>query len=344
MTTTPLVSILAVSYNHEDWVIETLDSIRHQTYGNIQLVIIDDCSTDNTVPLIEAWLIKHQVDCIFIAHKTNQGICKTYNEGVHLCEGEYYSTLSCDDVLLPIKTEKQLTFFEKQPKEVGMIYSDAKIIHTLTGDISPSFIEAYRGDKKKPSGNIFNDLIEDNFIPAMSTLVRKAVFIELQGFDENLIFEDYDFFLRISHKHSVIYLDEVFVDYKIHGNNFNLKMHNISGYHWSLVLIYQKHATNSKTANKKLINLFDQLTTLREQQVYIEQKERDIKEQQLYIEQKEQGIQQQQLYIEQKELDIQQQQKYIDRKELDIKELKEYITQLDLKKDNAQLGQELKNN
>jgi glycosyltransferase involved in cell wall biosynthesis len=267
MRNTPLVSILAVSYNHEDWVIEALDSIRHQTYSNIQLVIIDDCSTDNTVTLIEAWLKKHQIDCVFITHKSNKGICKTYNEGVSLCEGKYYSTLSCDDTLAHEKTEKQVTYFEQQGEEVGMIYSDATILSSETGAITKSFIKKHRKDNLKPTGNIFNELIQQNFVPAMSILVRKKAFDHLKGFDEDLIFEDYDFFLRMAKQYKILYLNANLVQYRIHNDNFNIKMLRTPGYNWSLTLIFLKHCEYSVIAKNRLsslISLLDQLPDIKE--------------------------------------------------------------------------------
>ncbi len=262
----PLVSVLAVSYNHAEFVIETLESIRKQTYANIQLVILDDCSTDNTVELINAWIKEYNVACTFIAHTENKGVCKTYNEGVGLCKGKYYSTVSCDDILALDKTVKQVEFFEKQGDTVGMVYSDAEIFDKRKSNTG-LFIELYRKDGSKPSGEIFEELITGNFIPAMSVLVRKDVFDELGGFDEELIFEDYDFFLRLARKYKVLFLDEKCVKYRVHGDNLHLKMHQIGGYNQTMGQIYLKHFEYSQVAKKKLydsFNLLDQLKSLPE--------------------------------------------------------------------------------
>ena len=75
--TDPLVSIVALCYNHESYLKETLDSILNQTYKNIQLIIIDDCSKDNSISLIKNWIHKNKVECVFIAHKENRGVCKS---------------------------------------------------------------------------------------------------------------------------------------------------------------------------------------------------------------------------------------------------------------------------
>ena len=258
----PLVSILAVSYNHAEFVIETLESIRKQTYQNIQLVIIDDYSTDNTVELIEGWIKEHQVVCTFIAHQENQGVCKTYNEGLNLCKGKYYSTISCDDVMLPEKTTKQVEFFEKQDDTVGMVYSDAEVFDERDNTTN-SFIETYRKDTIKPTGEIFEELMKENFIPAMSVLIKKSVFDELNGFDEELIFEDYDLFLRLARSYNVLYLNACFIQYRVHGENLHLKMQEIRGYNQTMGRIYLKHFEYSEIAKQKLYDSFDLLDNLK---------------------------------------------------------------------------------
>ena len=88
----PLVSVFIVTYNSSDYIIEALDSVRNQTYPNIELVVSDDCSTDNTVPLVKDWM-KSYGSCfsrteIVVAPK-NQGIPSNYNRAVNACHGEW---------------------------------------------------------------------------------------------------------------------------------------------------------------------------------------------------------------------------------------------------------------
>ena len=76
----PLVTVIATCFNHERFVVECLESIRAQTYPNIQLIIADDCSTDGSVPLIRDWLTQTGTVCTLILHQQNQGVCRTRNE------------------------------------------------------------------------------------------------------------------------------------------------------------------------------------------------------------------------------------------------------------------------
>ena len=254
----PLVSLLIVSYNHSKWILETLESVRNQTYKNLQIVIIDDCSSDNTVEIIQNWIDTNQIDCTFIAHKENQGVCKTYNEGVGLCDGKYYSSVSGDDILNKNKTEKQVAFFENQDDSVAMIYSDAVMFFEDNLERKENFIEFHRKDNQKPSGKIFEELLHRNFIPGMSSLVRKSVFNELGGFDEDLIFEDYDLYLRIAKKYDINYLDGSFVKYRMHEANMHKSLIDLPQYQLSRGLMFLKHDHSlAKEQLKKIFNLAD---------------------------------------------------------------------------------------
>ncbi len=251
----PLVSILAVSFNHESYCIEALDSILNQTYPNIQLVIVDDCSQDNTVEVIKSWITENDVDCKFITHSENKGTCKTYNEGMSYCKGKYYSTLSCDDILLPGKTSKQVALFEKLGGEYGMLYSDAEMFFEDDADRREGFIAYHRKDQEKPDGDVFAELLDRNFIPAMSCLIRKDVFDQLGGFDDDLLYEDYDFFLRLSKKYKVKYVDFVSVNYRMHISNLHKKAIDMPGYHVAKGKMFLKHFGDPR-ANEQLVELF----------------------------------------------------------------------------------------
>ena len=99
----PLVSIIALCYNQEEFLCETLESIKAQTYKNLELIIIDDCSTDQSVKKIESWIKANNHNCNFITNKENLGLVKSLNIAVKKCKGKYYSLIACDDIYLPKK-------------------------------------------------------------------------------------------------------------------------------------------------------------------------------------------------------------------------------------------------
>src|SRR6266508_3803591 len=100
----PLVTVFVGSYNQSRFVEECLDSVRHQTYPNLQIIIFDDCSKDNSVAVIDTWLKRHRLDWQFIPHSRNIGICASLNEVLRLARGKYISMVAADDVWQPDKT------------------------------------------------------------------------------------------------------------------------------------------------------------------------------------------------------------------------------------------------
>jgi glycosyltransferase involved in cell wall biosynthesis len=194
----PLVTVLVGCYNQSRFVEECLDSVRRQTYPNLQVIIFDDCSNDNSVSVINGWLKKHRLDWPFISHNRNIGICASLNEVLRLARGKYISMVAADDVWLPDKTARQVKMMEQMPADVGVLYSDAFQMDENGETLSQMFVEAHRNFVVPPEGFLFDVLWEGNFIPAMATLIRRECFNQVGTYDEDLCFEDWDMWMRIS--------------------------------------------------------------------------------------------------------------------------------------------------
>jgi glycosyltransferase involved in cell wall biosynthesis len=136
-TDNPLVSMIVVCYNQARFVVETLESVKAQTYQLTELIILDDCSSDGSVAVIENWLRENRIECTFIRHEKNQGTCKTVNDALAVATGKYISMIASDDVWLPDKIARQVEIMESQPDDVGVLYSDAFRLNEL-GDSLPS--------------------------------------------------------------------------------------------------------------------------------------------------------------------------------------------------------------
>ena len=210
----PLVTVIAACYNQERYVLESLESIKDQTYPNTEFIIWDDCSHDNSVNLIESWIKKNNIDCRFIKHTQNKGICKSLNEALSYAKGKYLQLIALDDIILPDKITKQVALFESLGDDFGVVFSDTYIIDengTLTDETFHSKYIPYF--KPVENYNYFESMLQGNIIHALASIFRIEVLKELGGYDESLFVEDWDMHIRLSLKIK-IYFDNSYISSK----------------------------------------------------------------------------------------------------------------------------------
>jgi glycosyltransferase involved in cell wall biosynthesis len=211
----PLVSITIFCYNHERFIEECLEGVRAQTYQHTELIIMDDASTDRSVAVIREWIARHNIDCLFIAHEQNQGVSRTVNEAFARARGKYISPCSGDDVWLPDKLEKQVPIMQSLPEDYALVYSDAfRIDHD--GNLLPKmFIEIHRKFDQVPNGDVRAALLEGNFIPGMTMLLRREAPEQVGSYDPTLGYEDWDMMLRLAQRYKFAYSPHVSVKYRV---------------------------------------------------------------------------------------------------------------------------------
>lgn len=205
----PLVSVICVCYNHERFVLETLESVRAQTYSNIELIIVDDGSTDKSVEIIEEWIKKNPVTH-FLNLKSNHGYCAAFNRAFALATGEFYIDLATDDVLLPEKIENQIVFFSTLDSSYCTTFTDAIYIDGQGNYLREHFKYLF---KKKlirhiPQGDVYQNILSTYFIPSPTMMTRTSVLKSLGGYDENLVYEDFDFWVKSSRQFKYAFLNE----------------------------------------------------------------------------------------------------------------------------------------
>lgn len=208
----PLVSVICLSYNHEAYVVETLNSVINQTYSNIELLIADDCSSDHSVRVIQDWL-QHHPNVYFSANERNLGNTKTFNQLAKKAKGEFIIDLAADDILLPNCIEKQVTTFQNSKYEnLGIVYGNLIEI-----DENGNFIRNYYTEEDHPeSGNIYKMVIgRTTKICSVSSMVKKSVFEKLGYYDENLAYEDLDLWVRASRIYEFEYIPELLIKKRI---------------------------------------------------------------------------------------------------------------------------------
>ena len=202
----PLVSVICLSYNHEAYVVEALNSVINQTYPNIELLIADDCSADNSIGVIQDW-VKNHPEVHFSANEKNLGNTKTFNQLAKKAKGEFIIDLAADDILLPNCIENQIkTFQNSKYKNLGIVYGNLIEI-----DENGNFISNYYTEEDHPeSGNIYKMVIgRTTKICSVSSMIKKSVLEKLGYYDENLAYEDLDLWIRTSREYEFEYIPEI---------------------------------------------------------------------------------------------------------------------------------------
>ena len=221
----PLVTIIALCYNHERFVWEALQSVENQSYNNIELIIVDDFSTDKSIPTILKFLEnKPLVKTIF--NKTNLGNCRSFNQALKIANGKYIIDFSTDDVMLPERITEQVKLFEISSEKVGVVYSNGVYIDEISKPLKGGQIS---NNQKMPEGNVYLDFLKASFMMPSTMMIRKSVLNELNGYDENLAYEDSDFWIRSARNWEYVYLPKILSNQRIvagsHSASF-YKRHN----------------------------------------------------------------------------------------------------------------------
>jgi len=210
----PLLTVLAVCYNHAPFVVECLESIRAQTFQDFELIITDDASGDGSSTLIRDWLAKHRRDARFIAHADNRGLARTLNEALRMVSGKYLARIATDDLWLPAKLERQLAVMESCPERVAVLYGDAHQIRSNGEHIAQRYLASCGISGPGPSGDIFLQLLNCNFVLGVTTMLRTGCLRRVGSYDESLVYEDWDLWLRLAEQFEFVFHDEVQAKYR----------------------------------------------------------------------------------------------------------------------------------
>ncbi len=230
----PLVSVIICTYNHAKYLPETINSILYQDYPSIEIVVVDDGSTDNTAEVIKLFPdVKYH-------YKQNEGLAKGRNTGINLCKGDYVLFLDADDWLLPGAIRINAQFLNE----------NTKLAFVSGGHISVDEQNNIKSIYKvKVPENHFKKLLEFNYIGMHATVMYRKWALEFYPFDGNLSgCDDYDSYLGVAAHYPVMHHTQLLAAYRRHDTN----MSSNSGYMINTVLnILHKHA--EKISEQELI-------------------------------------------------------------------------------------------
>ncbi|MCX7957121.1 MAG: glycosyltransferase [Endomicrobia bacterium] len=215
----PKISVVIPTYNRVSFVIEAIESVFNQTYKDFEVIVVNDCSQDNTEKILTN---RYGNKIKIISHSSNLGLSAARNSGINYSNGEYIAFLDDDDIWLPNKLEEQISFMETHrflwSATNGKIFS-----------IEKQKVLYYHNDIQKAyDGYVLYRLFFDNFIGPSSVIINKRIFEKVGGFyDEKIVAEDWDMWLRISIHYPLGYIYQPLVIYRYHPNR-KTNIRNIS--------------------------------------------------------------------------------------------------------------------
>lgn len=234
-----LVSVIVPSYNHENYVQECLNSIIEQTYKNIELIVIDDGSQDNTWQKIQEMksVCEQRFNRTHFETKENEGTCKTLNKLISLAKGEFIYLIASDDKAKSQAIEKEICFLEKNPDYV-LAVGDNEIINfssqrigwdknhnsvDLPEAVYKTFGDVLKKGKKDINFNsskfgLYETFVTGNYIPN-GYLIRKTALDKIGKFTPEAPLEDWWLHLQLSKIGKYKYIDEILFSYRWHDNN-----------------------------------------------------------------------------------------------------------------------------
>ncbi|MGA3171443.1 MAG: glycosyltransferase [Chthoniobacteraceae bacterium] len=214
-----LVSVIMPCYNHAAFIQAAIDSILRQTHSELELIVVDDCSTDESADLIRT---AASVDARVRFHlrSTNGGVSGARNDGIEMAQGTLIAFCDADDIWLPHKLEFQVELLRRSPA-YGLTYCDSEIIDEHGKSTGRKFGEQY----KMPAcgtGNLFPALCETNFINIQTVLVRRSALPAKRPFDEGLLcLEDWWLWICVAARTQFVYDERMLAKYRVHAMSTN---------------------------------------------------------------------------------------------------------------------------
>ena len=214
-----LVSVVVPAYNCADYIGDALSSIFEQTYQPLEVIVVDDGSTDFTAKIVKSYRTVRYI------HQSNGGPSRARNRGIHVAAGEYIAFLDADDLWPPDKLREQVAALKAQPR-AGLVFGDMRCFAD-GGQAETSMFERY-GFTAQYFGHpllvvdAVAKLLAVNFIPTGTVMARKKSLVEAEMFDERQrLVEDWDLWLRVALRCPIAYSTKVWKLKRLHSNNLS---------------------------------------------------------------------------------------------------------------------------
>lgn len=221
------VTVIVITYNSSKYIIETLESIKNQTYRHIQLIISDDCSTDNTREICKEWLNNNSIRFInshLVVTETNRGICHNYNNGLKYAEGEWIKYIAGDDRLKPNCIEEFIKATQASNDKIFLSqvlsFSDNGFSEVIPKKTYPFNLKQLSKQERVRTQEIYLAR-KSRYIIGPTIFVQKEVLLNLGGFEEKYPFvEDLPLIMKyLKNGYPIGYVEQPLVMWRIYPDS-----------------------------------------------------------------------------------------------------------------------------
>jgi len=211
----PSVSVIIPTYNRQHMVGRALGSVLTQTCRNIEVIVVDDGSSDDTeyeIARIDDVRIR------YMRHTINRGAPAARNSGFAAARGKYVAFLDSDDEWLPDKLEKQLQLFHGTTETVGVVYAGFSYVYEKTGEIISEVIPTRRG-------YVYEEMLRSCIIGSPTPLIKRDCFEKTGLFDETLPgCQDWDMWIRLAQRYEFEFVPEILARHYAHGQQISVDL------------------------------------------------------------------------------------------------------------------------
>lgn len=232
------ISVIIPVYNGENFIKETIESVLAQSHKNLEVIVVDDGSNDNTIEIVEYF-----GDKIQIFKMSNSGVAAARNFGVTMAKGNWIAFLDADDIWAPRKLERQF----RATRRYNWSYTDTKFI----GGANDGKLDSYF--TKKHEGNVLEKLVQGNFISTSTVMIKRETFIQVGGFDEALrSIQDWELWVRVAKSNPIAYINEPLTMYRIHQSSTSRRTRETLPNHLKVIdIIFSRVGRSNNIAKLK---------------------------------------------------------------------------------------------
>jgi len=240
----PAVSVILPTYNREHLIRRAIRSVLDQTYDNLEVIVVDDCSTDATRKVVEEFSDSR---IRYLLHERRRGASAARNTGIRAALGDYIAFQDSDDEWIPDKLERQISVLEHATRRIGVVYTAFWRFRNGRKERIP------KSTIRTKSGRIHAALLRRNFVTTQSALVRKECIQKTGLFDESLKrFQDWDLWIRISRVYDFAFIDVPLIKAYLQPDSITLDQ---KGEPHALNRILEKNMDEIRQ-NKRLLGLY----------------------------------------------------------------------------------------